>query len=1159
MDRPKEVKSVLNRALNQDENPVELSIDLAEKLLENAAGLETDAEKMRAHELSKLINDPSGKAFLTAMTDRCFRSHSVRRTADQVRALIDKYGIPHYLSFTKRLGLWLFRHLSRYFPFIFVQLAKSLIRKETASVIMPGEKEALNRHLAARRLEGVQINLNHLGEAILGEAEAERRLQTYLNDLNNPVVECVSVKGSTLYSQINLVAWDETLKILSERYRVLLRAAKKKFVYLDMEEYRDLALTVELFVRVLSEEEFLNQSAGIVLQAYLPDSLAYLQGLIDWAKNRREKGGAPIKIRLVKGANLAMEKVEAALRGWPQAPFELKEETDANFVAMMDYALVPENLNAARIGIGSHNLFDIAYAMVLSVRRQVQEFVSFEMLEGMADPLRRAISEAVHEMLLYCPAAKKEEFQNAVAYLVRRMDENTLPDNFLRHIFDLKKEGPEWEAEKAKFIESVEAKKWVEAYARRSQNRLNGEIPMWRCCRFSNEPDTDFSLAPNRKWAHEVFKKAEEPLLKAIPLVIAGKERGGEVASPEQIEEALAATERAHEVFKNWPYEKRAILLRQIANRLRFKRGDLIAAMIREGGKTFQEADTEVSEAVDFAEYYAKNIENLHQLKDITFVPRGPVLVLPPWNFPCAIPAGGVLAALAAGCPVILKPAPETPHTAYLIAEAMWDAGVPKEVLQFVVCKDDPEGTLMVQDPRIKVIVLTGASATARKLIPLQYGFEMAAETGGKNAIYVSNLADRDLAIKDILHSAFSSAGQKCSACSNLILHKELYDDPDFKRQLKEAVISLKVGSSQDPAAKVPPLISPPSPALLKALTTLEEGEEWLVKPQSDPSNPRLYSPGIKWGVQAGSFTHMTEFFGPLLGVLRARDLEAALRIANQVPYGLTSGIHTLDEKEIKVWEKGIRAGNLYVNRTITGAIVGRQPFGGTKESQFGKGAKAGGPNYVLQFMEPVELSFPNEQESYPYSLEGYQPADRARFQASLKSYAFFWKHYFSKRFDTNKLLGQDNYFYYRPHEKVFLRVGLNDTLDDVKRIQFACRLTKTPLDISLPEISPIKGTGWMRESDSEFLTRIQQDGRPRVRLISTPSLDLEKGLKAIAANVHLAPVMMNGRVELLHYLREVSFSYDYHRYGNLGDREEEERAPLPEPFKGTCAPGGCR
>jgi RHH-type proline utilization regulon transcriptional repressor/proline dehydrogenase/delta 1-pyrroline-5-carboxylate dehydrogenase len=1177
MDRPKEVKSVLSRALNTEENPVELAIILAEIMLEKAADIETKTEKKRTHELSKMLHDQNGKVFLTAMTDRCFRSQSSRCVAEQVRSLIDKYGIPGYLSFGKQIGLWLFRYFSRFFPFLFVPLAKALIRKETSAVIMPGEKGALNRHLAHRRQEGVRINLNHLGEAILGEAEAERRLETYLEDLKNPLVECVSVKVSTLYSQINLVAWDETLSILSERYRRLLRAGKNKFVNLDMEEFRDLPLTVALFTRVLSEKEFLDHSAGIVLQAYLPDSLNYLKGLTEWAKQRRDQGGAPIKIRLVKGANLAMEKVEAALRGWPQAPFELKDETDANFIAMMDYALVPENLSAVRIGIGSHNLFDMTYAMILSTRRGVQEYITFEMLEGMADPLRRALSDVVREMLLYCPAAKKEEFQNAVAYLVRRMDENTLPDNFLRHIFELKIESPEWEAEKGKFIKSVEDKKWVQSYSRRTQNRLQGQMPMWRCCRFANEPDTDFSVGSNREWAEEVLKKALTITSAPLPLVIAGKERSGKIVegidpsspgivpytytfgSSEQVEEALAAAERAHESFKKWPYEKRAVLLRQIANRFRLKRGDFIAAMIREGGKTFSEADTEVSEAIDFAEYYAKNIENLHQLKDITFVPRGPALVLPPWNFPCAIPAGGVLAALAAGCPVILKPAKETPQTAFLLAEAMWDAGVPRDVLQYVVCDDEPEGSLMVRDPRVKAIILTGASATARKLMPLQYGFEIAAETGGKNALYVSNLADRDLAIKDIIHSAFSSAGQKCSACSNLILHKELYDDPAFKRQLKEAVISLKVGSAHDPATKVPPLIVPPSPPLLKALTSLEKGEEWLVEPKGDEANPRLYSPGVKWGVKEGSFTHMTEFFGPLLGVLRANSLDHALSIANRVSYGLTSGIHTLDEKEIKLWEKGIKAGNLYVNRTITGAIVGRQPFGGTKESQFGKGAKAGGPNYVLQFMEPVELSFPNEQESYPYSLEGYQPQDRARFQASLKSYAFFWKHYFSKRFDTHKLLGQDNYFYYRPHDKVYLRVTLSDSLDDVKRVFYACRLTKTPLEISVPEISALKGPGWIRESDSEFIARIQQGTRPRVRLISQPSLELEKGLKEIAANVHLAPVMMNGRVELLHYLREVSFSFDYHRYGNLGDREEEERAPLPEPTEGACAPGGCR
>jgi RHH-type proline utilization regulon transcriptional repressor/proline dehydrogenase/delta 1-pyrroline-5-carboxylate dehydrogenase len=292
----------------------------------------------------------------------------------------------------------------------------------------------------------VKVNLNHLGEAILGEEEAHRRLQIYLDDLARPEVECISIKISTITSQINLLAWDYTLDRLAERLRQLYRTAMNyqysldeknhdKFVNLDMEEYRDLHLTVELFCKVLNESEFFHYSGGIVLQSYLPDAYSIQQELTQWAMQRVNLGGASIKIRVVKGANLAMEQVEASLHGWPQAPYTQKEHVDANFKRMVIFGCEPKHAQAVRLGVASHNLFDIAYALLTIHEKGVGEFVHFEMLEGMAPHIRRVVQILSKEMLLYCPVAQEEEFQNAVAYLVRRLDENTAPQNFLRHLF----------------------------------------------------------------------------------------------------------------------------------------------------------------------------------------------------------------------------------------------------------------------------------------------------------------------------------------------------------------------------------------------------------------------------------------------------------------------------------------------------------------------------------------------------------------------------------------------------------------------------------------------------------------------------------------------------------------------------------------------------
>lgn len=1059
--------------------------DLVEEAKQRAAeivaGVRPDAQQ---RELARMMHDKVGMVFTTQLTDQCFRSSDPRRVADQICFLIKRYGVPRYLGWFKKGALYLFKGFGAIFPHVFVPLTKAFLHWETARLILPGEEGPLLLHLARRKKEGVQVNLNRLGEAILGEQEAKKRLDLYSADLKNPAIDYISVKISTLYSQINLLAWDATLAVLADRFRTLLRTGGPgKFVNLDMEEYKDLALTVALFKKVLSEPEFSGYSAGIVLQAYLPESFVIQQELSAWAKTRQ----APIKIRLVKGANLAMERLEASLKGWPQAPFTKKSEVDANFIQMVTFALKKENCQAVAVGIGSHNLFDIAYAMVLSEREGTTSFVTYEMLEGMAEPLCKEIQKHAHALLLYCPAAKREEFHNAIAYLVRRLDENTTPENFLSHIFDLKVGGPVWREEALKFEKSC--LDTVDGTPRRtvSQEELSPSI-------FRNEPDTDLTLAPQRAWATQIFNTWRE---KKVTL-----------AATTPLETALEIVEKVSPSFAAWPVSKRASLLRAVASELRRRRGDLIGVMMANTYKIFSEADSEVSESIDFANYYASNIEQLAELP-ISFKGKGATLILPPWNFPCSIPAGGILAALAAGCPVIFKPAPEAALVGSLLVEIFWQAGVPRDFLQFVLCPDEPEGSRLVSDPRIKATILTGASQTARYLTSLQSGFNLIAETGGKNSIIVSNMADRDLAVKDIVQSAFSHAGQKCSACSLVIALEEVYNDPLFKKQLTDAATSLKVGLPWDPAVKVNPLIGPPSPQLKRALTQLEPGESWALMPMADPTHPHLYTPGIKWGVQPGSFTHVTEFFGPLLGVMCAENLQEALKLANGTPYGLTAGLHSLDVREIDLWVKEIEAGNLYVNRGITGAIVQRQPFGGMRDSQFGMGAKAGGPNYVLQLLDKNQVT--------------------SKLAPIKDSYAYYWETHFSQKWDPTQVLGQKNLFYYVPHPKVYLRVVAGDKEEDVRRVKKACQICHTPLDISYAS----------QESDEAFIARLGP--RPRVRLLSWPTEPLQKGLKHLLANVHLAPVVACGRIELLHYLREVSLSYDYHRYGHIPSLQWED------------------
>ncbi len=586
------------------------------------------------------------------------------------------------------------------------------------------------------------------------------------------------------------------------------------------------------------------------------------------------------------------------------------------------------------------------------------------------------------------------------------------------------------------------------------------------------------------------------------------------------------------------------------------QRGDLIGAMILDGAKTVTEADPEVSEAIDFARYYPRSlIAAADELVDCRAEPLGVVVVTPPWNFPLAIPAGGVFAALAAGNAVVLKPAPEAVLVAWHLAQLSLGRRHSRgDVLQFLPCPDNEVGRALITDPRVDAVILTGSVETARLFLEWRPDLRLFAETSGKNAIIVTALADRDQAIRDLVRSAFGHNGQKCSAASLAICEAEVYDDPGFRRQLRDAAASLSVGSAWDLGSRTTPLTQPPGPALRRALMTLEDGEEWLLEPREAAENPQLWTPGIKLGVRPGSFFHLTECFGPVLGLMRAEDLDEAIERANALPFGLTSGIQTLDDREVARWVDRIEAGNLYVNRHITGAIVRRQPFGGWKASSVGPGAKAGGPNYVLQLARWREKARPavgDEPLPEPMAvllerclaqLAGSDARDLV--QASAASYARAWRRHFGREHDPSAVLGEDNVFRYRPCRRVIVRGSIEreDAAVTLCQVLLVARVANVPLTISLPSgqspwswLGENENTTVVVETESALAERLASPGEAeRLRAWESVSTAVRGAANRAGIAVVDAPVLANGRLELRWYLREQTVSRVLHRYGSL-------------------------
>lgn len=1188
---------------------IQRALALARELQERATKLQTPSEHRQQAELDRMLQTPSDKATLVLLTDQAFRAKSSARIADQFTHILDVQGVPRFFSPLDRAMLRGFQAFGGWLPGVSVPMVKSHMQHETANVILPAEPELLGGHLRQRTEQGVRMNVNFLGEAILSEAEASRRMEQYLEALKAPETEVFSVKISTLYSQMSPIARGHTIATVCDRLERFYHLAAKetftradgttvpKFIYLDMEEYRDLSLTCEVFMRTLSRSGLENVAAGIALQAYIPDSARWQRDINDWARQRVAAGGAPVTIRLVKGANMEMERFEAAIKGWPQAPFKTKRETDANYKRMLQEGLKPGNLAAVRLGIASHNLFDVAYALVCVIEAGAMGRVQFEMLEGMANHQRRALFERITNLLLYAPVCRKEHFLSAIGYLIRRLDENTGPENFLRHTFSLTTDSSEWQELEKGFLDAFDLLPTLsDAPRRRQDRRLGPSAPPAALHPFTNEPDTDWSLPHHAEWALSIIGEWQ-PLRGAnapeIPLVIAGDKimegrairecmdpsRPGIVvgryrqAASTDVIRAVECAAQDEDHWRSLSPSARKATLQHVAQQLREARADLMGAALADGGKTLMESDPEVSEAVDFVEFYAESARWFAEDMSprVTAKGRGVVVVVPPWNFPIAIPCGGIAAALAAGNTVILKPASDAVLIAWELCQCFWRGGISQRTLQFVPCSGGQEGGELVQHPKVDAVILTGGTETALSMLRAKPDLRLSAETGGKNATIVTALADRDQAIKNVLHSAFSHAGQKCSATSLLLLEAEVYDDPEFKRAIVEAAQSITVGSAWDVKTKMGPLIRPPAGDLQKALLALEPGESWALAPRNLEDNPHLWSPGIKWDVSPGSVTHLTEFFGPVLGVMRFEKLPEAIDMVNQTGFGLTSSLESLDDREQAEWKAGIRAGNLYLNRGTTGAIVLRQPFGGMGKSAFGPALKAGGPNYVAQFMQFEEKGVPQRSEEALESpvLEQWthwvarqrdqEPPDRNRLLAAFASYDRWWREEFSAQHDHFLLPGQDNLRRYRRVPALRVRLSPQDSWFELVARFAAAALTSERVILSVDpgldnrvlwlwqDLSGDCDTGvqFITETDAQLTAAVTARQCDRLRYAAPSRVPEEVRRAANEANIFIAdsPVLVEGRIELLWYLREQSLSFDYHRYGNLGPRSGEVRA----------------
>lgn len=857
-----------------------------------------------------------------------------------------------------------------------VGMAKMFITGENPDESLPVLKKA--------RKSKMTFTVDILGEATLSEKEAQEYSNKYIELINwlakdaekweeipqidrdhegaLPKVN-VSVKMTALYSQIKDLAWDESKKILKDRLRPIFQLGKQKnvFINLDMEQYSVKHMTFEVFTELINEPGLRDYKFfGVVVQAYLRDSFEDVKSLTEFARRR----GTPFWIRLVKGAYWDYETIEAEQRGWPIPVYTNKAESDANYENCARYLL--ENIQHIRPAFASHNVRTLAACMLYAEKLNIPKAaLEFQMLYGMAEPIKKTLVDMGYRLREYAPVG---ELIPGMAYLVRRLLENSSNESWLR----------------GKFADN---KSTTELLKDPAQGLTPTSATPPKKPRFYNEPLRDFAVEADRRKMQQALNEVQAGFPVNVPLVIGGKEMRSEkifervnpshknqiigriqMASVEQAEQAMQTAQQAYTSWKKVPAEKRAQLVDKLADIMVRDRFKLMATQVFEVGKPWAEADGDIAEAIDFCRYYARHMRELArplrqgaapgELSQYIYKSRGVTAVIAPWNFPLAILCGMVTAAAVSGNTVVMKPAEQSTVVAWGLMKMIQEAGFPAGVINFLPGYGEEVGEYIVNHKFTTTIAFTGSKAVGLHILnraaQVQAGQQHVKrciiEMGGKNAVIIDNDADLDEAVDGVLYSAFGFSGQKCSAASRVIVLDEVYDR--FVDRLVESARSIDILPAENPKAYMGPVVDQEAYERILATIQEAEGKHKLLFKSQVPDDGFFVPATIFGEVKGEDKIAQQEIFGPVVAVIRAKNLDQALEIANGTEYALTGGLFSRSPANIARVKNEFEVGNLYINRGITGAMVDRHPFGGFKMS--GIGSKTGGVDYLKQYMEPA-------------------------------------------------------------------------------------------------------------------------------------------------------------------------------------------------------------
>lgn len=903
------------------------------------------------------------------------------KTDDMVLRLLNQYfDEVEKTPILKGIGL-----ISRqaFFPGIAGRLMRKNVESLARNFIAGRDPEDAWPALDALRRENLAISVDLLGEEVLSDVEAAQfthrysHLLKFLSQQVNgwepvPILETdrfgpiprldVSFKVSSFYCRLTPMDWEGSMEGVKSGLRPVVKAARDlgASITFDMESYYFKDLTIAIFNSILEEYADL-QFAGIALQTYLKETKRDLLNLIAKAKKNKRRLG----VRLTKGAYWDYETAINRQLGWPVPVWTEKSQTDAQFEELTKVLL--ESTELIRPALATHNIRSICYAIALLDHLKLpKEAIEFQMIYGMAEPIRAALKRMGFRVRIYAPIG---ELIPGMAYLIRRLLENTSNESFLRKSFS---EGtaPDELTRPPRPGTEIKASEAADDS-------------------FVNEPLTDFSKARNRDGFKAALVQVRKGFGNVYPVVVGGEEvetqkqiRSLNPAGPGEVvgkvcaasvTHAEKAIQEAKKAWKGWskkPPAERAKYLFRAAETMKEERFELAALQVYEVGKSWQEADADVAEAIDFLNYYGTEMMRMAAPRILgrypgeqnayVYEPRGIGLVISPWNFPLAIPTGMLSAAVVTGNCVIFKPSSLSPVLGWRLFDIFRRAGLPPGVLQFLPGSGEEIGDFLVSHPDVDFVAFTGSKDVGLRIVKLASQTapgqrnvkKVIAEMGGKNAIIIDDTADLDAAVKGVLESALGFQGQKCSACSRVIVVGAIFDD--FCRRLKQATESISIGPPENPGNFMGPVVDEAALNRIRDYIEIGKSQGTALVVRDVDGDGYYVGPAVLADVSPDSAIAQEEVFGPVVAVMRAANLDSALDIANSTPYALTGGIFSRSPANIRKAESEFRVGNLYINRKITGALVGRQPFGGFAMS--GVGSKAGGPDYLVQFMNAKSI-----------------------------------------------------------------------------------------------------------------------------------------------------------------------------------------------------------